>query len=74
MGLVTAQAVFKNHEWGVGLMALQTAFNPFMLFGMAEGTIFLGVLAGIFFEFLTLFRMAGLAGLVYPVFVGNGYV
>ncbi len=74
MRLMTAQAIFKHHEWGVGFMTLQTAFNPLMLLGMAECTIFLGMLAWIFFEFLTLFWMAGLASLIYPVFVGNGYV
>lgn len=73
MRLMTAQTVFKDHERGVGFMTLQTAFNPLMLFGVTEGTVFLGVLAGILFEFLALFRMAGLAGLVYPVFIRNGY-
>lgn len=74
MRLVTAQTVLKDHEWGVWFMALQTAFNPLVLPGVTECTIFLGVLAGIFFEFFTLFRMAGLASLIYPVLVGNGYV
>ncbi len=74
MRLVTAQAVLKDHEWGVGFMALQAAFNPLMFLGMAECAVFQRVLAGKFFEFLTFFRMAGLAGLIYPVFIGNGYV
>lgn len=71
---VAAQTVFKNQEFSVRLVTLQTFLNLLMLSGMAESTILFGVFTGEFFEFNTLFGMASFTTFTYEGSIINSNV
>jgi hypothetical protein len=74
MRLVATQAVLKNQKLGVWFVAFQAFLDSFMLFGMTECTIFLGVFTGELFELNAFLRVAGLAAFTEKRHVIHCYI